>query len=288
MGKFDAKSVFIRRLYWLEFITAWCGPSTVQKVADVLGLARETVQRSVVSRAPHLSIKKKPRGGIEFVGGIGDMKYGPHTPSQVLALLSWDQSISNATGLPTLIDVSYEDTHELISDLKDPEKFRTLFTAAAMKVPVTMTYAAKRGIRIFSFSPHAVVRTHARIHFRGYAAYEGGSGKFIDLVPERMISYATGEKSEYFGPQDDDEWNTYVSMSIKPKTDDVKILQAIVSEFGSDEITVVARKSNVRYIEEVFAARSLLWAKDFEVEWNFTVSEKPSSRRPAATTRAGS
>jgi hypothetical protein len=259
------------RYFWLEFLTAWCGGTTVKNLGSVLKMSREAVQKTVIKSAGHFALDKTAGLGLSFAGTISDIKYGPQKPSHALNAITWDMTMNQCAGLDRQIHLNFEDISSIVTDLGDNEHFRTLLSAMSSKRPIGLTYRSKKKeISGFSFSPHSVVKTSFRTHFRGYARYEDGTGKYIDLVPGRIVD-AMGIDADYVGPARDSEWNTTVAVTIEPARGPDAVVKALEQELGTFPVVIKARQATARYVCETMRARTSLLETPGEFEWSFRI-----------------
>jgi hypothetical protein len=97
----------------------------------------------------------------------------------------------------------------------DPDIFRFLLAACVRKRPVDVTYRSKTRTFITRFSPHTLVRTAHRMHFRGYSIIgDGRPGFYWDLVPARALSVTEAPRDDYVDLSGDIEWYEYASASL--------------------------------------------------------------------------
>ncbi len=266
------------RYFWLEFLTAWCGGTTVKKLAEVLKMSREAVQRTVIKSAGDFSVNKITGTGLSFTGSIFDIKYGPQKPSHALSAVTWDMTMNECAGLERQIPLEFEDLSSIVTDLGDNEHFRTLLSAMASKKPLGLTYRSKkREIGGFTFSPHSVVKTSFRTHFRGYAKYEDGTGRYVDLIPGRIIDASYIDDSDYVGPAQDTEWNTDVIVTAEPASGTSSAIKALEQELGEFPLRIKTRQATARYVCETMKARTSLFEVPDELEWSFRIDTVVSS-----------
>ena len=81
----------------------------------------------------------------------------------------------------------------------DPDIFRFLLAACVRKRPVDVTYRSKTRTFITRFSPHTLVRTAHRMHFRGYSIIgDGRPGFYWDLrCPHARVVKLEAPRDDY-------------------------------------------------------------------------------------------
>jgi hypothetical protein len=75
------------------------------------------------------------------------------------------------------------------------------------------TAAAQSGAgrRSMIFSPHTLVRTSFRLHFRGFADMaDGRPGIYIDIIPDRVLRAGWLDSPSYVGASNDSDWHRKV------------------------------------------------------------------------------
>jgi hypothetical protein len=95
--------------------------------------------------------------------------------------------------------------------------FRALFAALMRRSAVQLDYLAKSGRLSMSFSPHTLVRTSFRLHFRGYCdTNDGRPGIYIDIIPERVLeAFLPLDRSAYVDDSGDVEWRKTVRILLR-------------------------------------------------------------------------
>ena len=109
------------------------------------------------------------------------LKFCPTAPSAIAALAHADQIRANFDVDRSLFAAPVEDIG-IVTDLfkehdydtLEGDPFRCLFAALMRKQAVHLDYFAKTGRSSFSFSPHALVRSSFRLHFRGFSDMQDG------------------------------------------------------------------------------------------------------------------
>ena len=199
----------------LEFFAFWRDGVTAAELGRALGMTREAAQRSVVGpykkEFPHATVRHGKRTHID--GDAYSLKVSPWRVLDVVNFTGAMQAFADAAGDESPLGVPIEDLANLLDIDNEVERFRELYAAIARRRAVYLDYAAKRGRIQLLFSPHTVVRTPTRLHFRGHSIrLSGGRSRYIDVVPGRVISSSPGSDVEYVGAKDDIEWHTRVSI----------------------------------------------------------------------------
>lgn len=198
-----------------EFLAFWRGGVTATELGRTLGLTREAVQRSIVGPYkkdfPGTMVRRKER--TYFDGDASSLKISPWRVMDAMNFTCALQAFAQAAGEESPLGVPVEDVANPLDVDNDVERFRALYAALARKHSIYIDYAAKRGRLQLIFSPHAIVRTAARIHVRGHSVRLGKYGsRYIDIVPGRIISMRPGLDEDYVGVKGDIEWRTRVSI----------------------------------------------------------------------------
>ena len=163
--------------------------------------------------------------------GIGSPRVLLDTLPGIMACLDGNTIMPNVTRLS-----------EVTTAPCDPEIFRALFRAQTSRRAVLIDYRAKSGPRPMWFSPHSLVETSHRIHFRGHAQWlstlpddhtVGKRALFYDIVPTR-IAAIEGESDENYVSDDLDVfWHETVD-AVFTLSDELpqEIRSAIIQEWG--------------------------------------------------------
>ncbi len=201
-----------RAAFVLEFLTYWGGGATASEIAAVLNMARETVQRSVIStykrEFPGAITYNKAKRRTAWVESAAP-RFCPSDPSAVAAIVQADAVFALSSGANPLFDAPIEDVGLVADFLVEPdvEAFRVLFSALMQRTAVQVDYLAKSGPLSMTFSPHTLVRTSFRLHFRGYCdTAEGRPGIYIDVVPDRVLRAVWLDKASYVDANADTAW----------------------------------------------------------------------------------
>lgn len=209
-----------RAQFVLEFLTFWVNGTTAEEVGGVLGMTREAVQRTVIG--PY---KKQFPGTIDYDRGrhrtkwldSAALKVCPGDPAAVAAIAQSEALFARFADVIPLCDAPVEDVG-LVTNLllppevePDVEGFRALFAALVRRGAVQLDYLAKSGRLSMTFSPHSLVRTSFRLHFRGYCDMnDGRPGIYIDAIPDRVLHAFPPESAAYVSGDGDAEWRRKV------------------------------------------------------------------------------
>ena len=137
-------------------------------------------------------------------------------------------------------------TQELICPITDtrafrndpaPDVFRTLLAACTRRQVVDVTYLARTQQHTVLFSPHTLVVTSHRVHFRGYSMFEQhGRWAWWDLVPSRAIRAEILPSSGYVGDEADAEWHRLITLKFRLHPDlPVSMREAMRQEHELDD-----------------------------------------------------
>ena len=183
------KTIDLMKVY--EAMLFWRGAMNAGEFADAVGLTRQRVQENIVSpfvkdRAGDLLQERGPKHGRTL---LVRPKSAPADLWSFFGLLAAERAWRR-TERPGLSSLAGLD----VIDLAPPDPAGTaawMCRAAAQKRVVVGRYLFKRhGVLAVRFSPHAMVRTPRRIHFRGHLLVQT-SGEtqdwgYVDLVPGRL------------------------------------------------------------------------------------------------------
>lgn len=192
----------------LEYLSFWQERLTGTRLAGLLGVERTHAHRAVL--APYMSLHGQTLRQQDRVWTVQDPDvnlplYGPSTVEHLFRFLDGLEVLRDLPG--EALGVPLEDVTIDLPVEQNLAAFRTLYAAAAQRRPVRVLYRSRKREAEYMFSPHAVVRTAARPHFRGFLrGSDGRAGRYTDLVPARVIRAETGEAPEYVGPEQDEEW----------------------------------------------------------------------------------
>jgi hypothetical protein len=208
------------RLSIAEFFAFWRDGVTAGELGRLFGLTREQTQKAIIrpfhrQYGAHLRYDKRVRR-VVLAADAGALKISPSHVADAMNFLSAGQAFARAAGLenPPLSGwVPMEDLLQPVENEREANNFRALYAAAARRSAVHLSYAAKSGRQEIMFSPHALVRTTSRPHFRGYASYGPGSvGQYIDVIPGRVVDTQPGLTKDYVGAHDDVDWYRRVAV----------------------------------------------------------------------------
>jgi hypothetical protein len=170
--------------------------------------------------------------------------------------------IASSSGTLPLFDVPVEDVG-LAADVlveADPVAFQSLFSALMRRAAVQLDYVAKSGRLSMTFSPHSLVRSSFRLHFRGFGqTTDGRPGIYIDIVPDRVLRADWLGGGSYVGASGDADWHKKVRI-VASLRDDVPgtIAAALRQEHGMIDgylQTKPVRAAVAIYVAEAFEAR---------------------------------
>ncbi len=256
------------RIY--EALLYWRGNLNASEFARAIGRTRQHVQTHIIAHFP-----KDRMTDIETTHGhrVGDRrkhgrtllvrpKSAPNDLWSFFGLLTAERTWrrGNRLDLPSLADLN-------IVDIAPPDPGDTavwMCRAAAQKRVLVGHYLFKRhGVRAVRFSPHAMIRTPRRIHFRGHLLveepFEMQDWGYVDLVPGRLDGdgYWMLAESEYRGAEGDFDWHerTEIAFEVNPALPREAFL-ALQQEHGirADEkgrcrIELKTRKALIHYYE---------------------------------------
>lgn len=146
-------------------------------------------------------------------------------------------------------------------DVLEADPFRCLFAALMRKQAVHLDYFAKTGRSSFSFSPHALVRTSFRLHFRGFSdTQDGRPGHYIDVIAERVARAEFLGSEVYTGPKGDADWKKKVLVIAELRNDlPLALLTALQQEFNLEpdarQRTRPVRFALAEYVKEALVGR---------------------------------
>lgn len=250
---------------------------TAGSLAQTVGLTRETLMKAILPRLGDKGVVFLNQAGRGPLSGLG--LRSDHIP------LSCSGSVAEAIAISQMPSSGRQEALEplgfLVEDLAairpETKHFRRmcriLGNAAAQKRAIEGVYVGKQGASKVVFSPHALVRTVHRVHWRGYAEFDdSGKGGFVDLLPERFqgCSFAAErDDTGYVSGKEDIDWNTHVEVFGKLNHALPKAMQEAVREeqrsedtVEEDLIRVRTRKALARYVALWIESRTLLNTKD--------------------------
>lgn len=206
---------------FLEYLSFWQERLTGTRLAGLLGVERTHAHRAII--APYMSMHGKTLKQRDRVWAVSDPErdlplYGPSSVEQLFRFLDGLEVLRDLPG--EALGVPLEDVTIDLPVEQNLAAFRTLYAAAAQRRAVRVLYRSRKREAEYLFSPHAVVRTTARPHFRGFMrGFEGRDGLFTDLVPARVIRAEAGEAQDYVGPEGDEEWARRIEVRLRLSPD---------------------------------------------------------------------
>ena len=194
-----------------EFLAFWRDGVTAKELGQTLAMSREAAQRSVVGpykrEFPNNSMILH-QGRTHVEGDAYALKASPYRPLDVANFTSAIDAFALAMSTQSPLGVPIEDVASPIESAEEVSGLRALYGATAHRRAVYLDYLAKRRRIQLVFSPHTMVRTPMRIHFRGHSIrVSGDESRYIDVVPGRIIGSTPGKTREYIGPANDMEWH---------------------------------------------------------------------------------
>lgn len=233
--------MLFNRFSLLEFFAFWRDGITAGELAHVFGLTREQTQKNIVSPfqrefGGHAHYDRRARR-IALDDDAEGLKLSPSNVVDAVNFFSAAQAFARAEGrdsppIPGWVPI--EDLLQPVDNVQEAGHFRLLYSAAARHRSVHLSYAAKSGHQEMTFSPHALVRTTSRPHFRGYAKYSlSDAGHYIDVIPGRVADAQPGTKIEYIGAHDDVDWHRRVTVEATLNPDlSKRVATSLRLEFG--------------------------------------------------------
>lgn len=257
--------------FTFEFLAVFGDGTTADELAGYLGRERETVQRKIIG--PY---RKRYPGALEHdrhkrrtrLRRGEDLRFCPSLPSDIVTLAQAERIKAEYGVIASLPEVPVEDLG-VVSDLLrtdgcddlEADPFRCLFAGLVRRRAVGLDYSAKTGLSSFSFSPHVIVRSSFRRHFRGFADWRDGKpGRYIDVIAERVDHAALLDNETYTGEEGDIDWNTKVCV-IAELRDDLPPLvrEALQKEFNLQQqkrqTTRPVRLALAEYVKQTLEAR---------------------------------
>lgn len=222
-----------------ELLGYWCGGVSTGAVAALTGKSRQACGKGDTA-----NLLADERYGWEGPSGqarsmrISSPEALSTCPSTSFGLISalGAQGVLQAEGDPLLpyVDTGFHATPEPDSDI-----FAILCSGLHQKRVVNGLYFTKHGLREITFSPHTIVRTTARVHFRGVMQIAGDlSGFPVDLVPSRFLSVDLGDKDAFQGQSVDPDWSKTVDVSLTMARDLPENLRDVIIQEWGESITL--------------------------------------------------
>ena len=249
----------------VEHLGLWEGEFTAKRVAERLGLTREHVQRDLLpaydAEAPGRLARSRGRpSSIDPAGP--PPQWFPSDPSGFLAVLGGLKALAETPRGAWPLAGTFESIPLLCRSGLDNEAFVALNRAMAARRPVDIEYRAKKGLRTYKFSPHALIDAGPRPHFRGFAADPlSGEGAFRDLVPLRVADH-DASNGGYVDAVGDLEWRERVDLTFVLRDGlTAEAREAIMYEHDLDAEGVLkvygVRRALVRYVVRHLTERRL-------------------------------
>lgn len=257
-----------------ECLLYWRGVIHAKKISEIIGITRKTIMMTVLPRLKDKGVRFENRTGKGELSGLSLVEnHAPITCSGTMAEAVALVHLSRSMGYEDeeLLGFDVEDLVALRPETAHSQRIaRTLGNAAAQKRVVQGVYVSKQGSAGVEFSPHTLVRTAHRVHWRGHAVFDdntgisGKTGDYVDLVPERFQSCSmipTGKGEGYVPKDKDHDWNQMVNVcahlnpGIPPDSRD-----AILEETDDPEgrLVVPTRKALARYVALWMESRTVL------------------------------
>jgi hypothetical protein len=260
-----------RAKFAFEFLTYWGGGTTANELKEILGMSREAVQRTVIG-----AYQKQFPGAITYDrrkrrskwGDSAALKLCPSEPAAILAIAQSEALTEEFAGVKSLCVARVEDvglvTNLLIPMDVEPDLtgFQALFAGLMRRSAVQLDYLAKRGRLSMIFSPHTLVRTSFRLHFRGYCCdiNDVRPGIYIDVVPDRILRALPLDPSSYVDDSGDTEWRRTVRIVVQlhenlPETVIVALRREYSLHEGHAWQTRPVKAAVAPYVMDAFEAR---------------------------------
>lgn len=196
-----------------DFLAFWQENLTGSRLASLLGVDRAHAHRKTVSwfTRKHEAVltvgtrrSRKYRDDPEL-----RPVYGPADTAELFRLLDAIPLVNPRAR----IDVPMEVVDTNFSSRTHVHVFRKLYAACARRETVIAEYQSRTRAFTMEFSPHTLVRTPGRPHFRGYGQISGeDTGFFTDFVPARVLSIREGSGSNFVGCEADRAWHRRVTL----------------------------------------------------------------------------
>jgi hypothetical protein len=143
-------------------------------------------------------------------------RWMPSDPGSFVAVLTGLKAIAGASPEAWPVGGAFETVPLICRANGDNEAFVALYRAMCQRHSIDLEYRAKNGPRSYRFSPHTLVDTSSRPHFRGYAADPvSETGHFIDLVPSRVSELLGVRNDAYVSYESDNEWIRRVDLTFQ-------------------------------------------------------------------------
>ena len=199
-----------------EFLAHWVGGVSLPELGRLLGYTPRRLSDLIEagqSRLEKRTLGYDPAAKLHHTLVPTNRLGGPQTASSVITVLQAARLWNDRKGQDLLCPI--EDTREHRPQ-PAPDVFRTLLAACTRRHVVDITYLAKTRLHSVLFSPHTLVVTTHRVHFRGYSQFEQqGQWHWWDLVPSRVTQATIRRHSGYVDDRDDAEWRERVMLHLR-------------------------------------------------------------------------
>ncbi|MBS0513651.1 MAG: hypothetical protein JSR42_21065 [Proteobacteria bacterium] len=255
----------------LEYLAYWESGLQASRLARILGQSREHVQRKTISTFEHtypvplINAGKRMRKLADTSDGL---RFAPSRPSDLMRMLDGVSVLFQNSDDDYPFGVRLENPLSGCTPEPDAEIFRALYAACAQKCAVIVQYRSKGGVFPMTFSPHALVQVPDRVHFRGYAQWAAGQerGRFIDLVPARVLSIEHELLFDAVPSAGDIDWHTKSDAAFRLSEDLPAGLRAVVSQEWGSSMTDRSRP-NTMVIPSVRTAVRLYVNRALRYRW---------------------
>jgi hypothetical protein len=252
----------IRQETILEIMSFWEGGVTAARLAEVLGISREHLQRNLLrSYRERFPSALKSRKGLSFVEDAAALRYAPASPTALMAFLRGLAVAAEAGGDAFPLRLSVERMPEPFMNGDDAgDKFREVTAAIVGRHALQIDYIAKSGPMQAWFSPHAIADVRPRPHARGYVKFEDGKGSYLDLIPSRIAVIHGSNASKYIGADQDTDWHERVDVEFEvDPTLDAGTRAAFIEEAGGHDRILYrgVRRALADYVERDLGLRRL-------------------------------
>jgi hypothetical protein len=245
----------------LEYLALWEGALSAQRLGELVGLSREHAQRTLIG--PY---RQQMPGRLASAGRRPSQikpdgtttRWMPSDPGGFVAVLTGLRAIAGGALEAWPVGGAFESVPLICRANGDNEALVALYRAMCQQRSIDLEYRAKRGPRSYRFSPHTLVDTSSRPHFRGYAADPmSETGHFIDLVPSRVLEPLGVGNGAYVSYESDSEWIRRVDLTFQVHENmDENLREAISWEHAIEDGSLVFY--NVRAALAIYIIRHLL------------------------------
>lgn len=190
-----------------EFVARWLGGTTVAEIGLLLGYKHRRVTallESGFAQRTHATARYDSRSKRWISTVRAEELHGPRTVTEATvalqALRLWARGSETESLFPIVDTRSFR--QPVSADI-----FCILQGACARHQVVDVIYRTKKREFTAAFSPHMLVNTSHRLHFRGYSYFEEiGRGHYWDLLPTRVLQAEIRAKPNRQRMRDDDHW----------------------------------------------------------------------------------